>query len=91
MDGSSDHEDDANFQMSVVDVTPSYRRMSSAYSSALDDSTTMFGLSTSQFDLNDSQNEASLLRKKSHADDSNAFDDTLKELVARKEELDGRF
>lgn len=89
MDKSSDNSDEENnFEMSVVDVTPSYRRMSSAYSSNMDDSN-MMGISTSQFGLDDSQIEGSLLRKKSQADDIHPFDEKLQELIKRKDEIDG--
>lgn len=90
-DNSSDHSDeDTNYMVSVVDVTPKQPRISNFNYSAYDESSMMFGVNINQFDENDSQEDGLLMIKKTQQDISSKFDDQLQQLTKRKQHIDSR-
>lgn len=90
-DNSSDHSDeDTNYMVSVVDVTPKQPRLSNSNYSGFDESSMMFGVNINQFDENDSQEDGLLMIKKTQQDISSKFDDQLQQLTKRKQQIDSR-
>lgn len=84
VDRSGDEEGGNNFLVSVIDTSPSQGRLSNACSSALDESTSLFGIDSEQFDLLGSR----LIKLKSCADECSEFEEQIQKLMKKKEKFD---